>query len=85
MVVLHIINSAFLIIMLWATSLSLGMQFTIQQILAPFRRARLMSIAVLLNVVVVPLIAWGLTRAFRIDPGYATGILLVAFASAAPA
>jgi BASS family bile acid:Na+ symporter len=85
MAVLHIINSAFLVIMLWATSLGLGMQFTVQQILAPFKRARLMGMAVLLNVVVVPLIAWGLTRALPIDSGYTTGLLLVAFASAAPA
>jgi BASS family bile acid:Na+ symporter len=82
--VLHIINSAFLVIMLWATSLGLGMQFTLQQILAPFKSVRLMSLAVLLNVVAVPLIAWVLTEAFRVDAGYATGILLIAFASAAP-
>lgn len=85
MVVLHIINSAFLVLMLWATSLGLGMQFTPQQILAPLKRVRLMGLAVLLNVVVVPLIGWGLTRGLPIDPGYATGILLVAFAAAAPA
>jgi predicted Na+-dependent transporter len=85
MPILHIINSAFLVIMLWATSLSLGMQFTMQQILAPFKRIGLMGIAVLLNVVVVPLIGWGLTRVFSINPGYAIGIMLVAFASAAPA
>ncbi|HLG75648.1 MAG TPA: bile acid:sodium symporter [Ktedonobacteraceae bacterium] len=85
MAVLHIINSAFLVIMLWATSLGLGMQFTLQQILAPFKCIGLMSIAVVLNVVVVPLIGWGLTRAFSINQGYAIGIMLVAFASAAPA
>ena len=85
MAVLHIINSVFLVLMLWATSLGLGMQFTLQQILAPLKRVRLMGLAVLLNVVAVPLIAWGLTKALPIDPGYATGILLVAFASAAPA
>jgi len=85
MALLHIINSIFLVLMLWATSLGLGMQFTLQEILAPLKRVRLMGLAVLLNVVVVPLIAWGLTRALPIDPGYATGILLVGFASAAPA
>lgn len=85
MVVLHIINSAFLVLMLWATSLSLGMQFTPQQILAPLKRVRLMGLAILLNVVVVPLIGWGLTKGLPIDPGYVTGILLVAFAAAAPA
>lgn len=85
MAVLHIINSAFLVIMLWATSLGLGMQFTLQQILAPFKRMGLMGIAVVLNVVVVPLIGWGLTKAFSINPGYAIGIMLVSFAAAAPA
>lgn len=85
MAFLHIINSIFLVLMLWATSLGLGMQFTLQEILAPLKRVRLMGLAVLLNVVVVPLIAWGLTKALPIDPGYATGILLVGFAAAAPA
>ena len=85
MALLNSINSIFLVLMLWATSLGLGMQFTLQQILAPLKRVRLMGMAVLLNVVVVPLIAWGLTKALPIDPGYATGILLVGFASAAPA
>lgn len=85
MALLHIINSIFLVLMLWATSLGLGMQFTLQEILAPLKRVRLMGLAVLLNVVVVPLIAWGLTKALPIDPGYATGILLVGFAAAAPA
>ncbi|HEY7123594.1 MAG TPA: hypothetical protein VH540_06545, partial [Ktedonobacterales bacterium] len=62
MAFLHLINSVFLVLMLWATSLGLGMQFTLQEILAPLKRVRLMGLAVLLNVVVVPLIAWGLTR-----------------------
>jgi len=85
MAILHTINSAFLVILLWATSLSLGMQFTLLQILAPFKRMRLVGMAVALNLIVVPVIGWGLTRALSIDPRYATGILLVAFASAAPA
>jgi len=85
MAILHTINSAFLVIMLWATSLGLGMQFTLLQILAPFKRVRLVAMAVALNLIVVPIIGWGLTKVVSIDPGYATGILLVAFASAAPA
>jgi BASS family bile acid:Na+ symporter len=85
MAVLEILNSVFLVVMLWATSLGLGMQFTLQQILAPLKHVRLMGLAVLLNVVVVPLLAWGLTTALPMNPGYATGILLVGFASAAPA
>ena len=85
MAILHTITSAFLVILLWATSLSLGMQFTLLQILAPFKRMRLVGMAVALNLIVVPVIGWGLTRALSIDPRYATGILLVAFASAAPA
>ena len=63
MAILHTINSAFLVILLWATSLSLGMQFTLLQILAPFKRMRLVGMAVALNLIVVPVIGWGLTRA----------------------
>src|SRR5262249_35095833 len=85
MAVLEILNSVFLVIMLWATSLGLGMQFTLQEILAPLKRVRLMALSVLLNGLVVPLIAWALTKALPVSPGYAAGILLVGFASAAPA
>ena len=85
MAILHTINSAFLVILLWATSLGLGMQFTLLEILAPFKRVRLVGMAVALNLIVVPIVGWGLTRALPIDPRYATGMLLVAFASAAPA
>src|SRR5262245_23446907 len=85
MAVLDILNSVFLVLMLWATALGLGMQFTLPEILSPLKRVRLMGLAILLNVIVVPLIAWGLTTALPIHPGYATGILLVGFASAAPA
>jgi predicted Na+-dependent transporter len=84
MAVLNTINRVFPVLMLRGTSLCLGMQCTLQEILPPLKQVRLMGLAVLLNAV-VPLIAWGLTRALPMHPGYVTGIPLVGFASAAPA
>lgn len=81
---IQFITNTVLIIMLWATSLNLGMQFTLPQIIAPLRRPVLILVMVVLNLVVIPLLTWGLTLLFPVMPGYASGILLTAFAMAAP-
>ena len=80
----QLITNVLLTIMLWATGLGLGMQFTLPQILAPLKQTTLIIIAVALNIIVMPLITWGLTLLFHVDPAYATGILLTTFSMAAP-
>src|SRR5262249_53333188 len=68
-----------------ATSWVWGTHSTQRQILAPFKRMGLVEMAVALNLIVAPITGWGLTRVVPMDPGYAPGIWLVAFAPAAPA
>lgn len=81
---IQLITKTVLTIMLWATGLSLGMQFTLPQIVAPLKRPMRILITVVLNIIVMPLVTWGLTLIFPLDAGYATGILLTTFSMAAP-
>lgn len=61
-----------------ATVLSLGMTFTIAQLLAPLGRVGLVLLMVVLNVVAIPAIAWGVAEAFPIKDAYVAGLVLVA-------
>jgi BASS family bile acid:Na+ symporter len=69
---------------LWITGLGLGMSFGPRQILETLRRGGLFARATVLDVVIVPLLVWGLVQAFSISDRYATGLLLVGVASAGP-
>ena len=69
---------------LWITGLGLGMSFGPGQILRTLRRGGLFARATVLDVVIVPLLVWGLVQAFSIPDHYATGLLLVGVASAGP-
>jgi BASS family bile acid:Na+ symporter len=79
-----LVYSASLFIVLWATALGLGMSFSLPQVFGSLKRAGLMTRAILLNILVIPLITWGLTRVIPIDPQYAIGLLLIGFASGGP-
>ena len=69
---------------LWIAGLGLGMSFGPRQILRTLRRGGLFARATVLDVVIVPLLVWGLVQAFSIPDHYATGLLLVGVATAGP-
>jgi bile acid:Na+ symporter, BASS family len=69
---------------LWITGLGLGMSFGPRQILRTLRRGGLFARAAVLDILLVPLLIWGLTQAFSVPDRYATGLLLVGMASAGP-
>ena len=69
---------------LWITGLGLGMSFGPGQILRTLRRGGLFARAAVLDIVLIPLLIWGLTQAFSVPDRYATGLLLVGMASAGP-
>jgi predicted Na+-dependent transporter len=59
-----------------ATVLSLGMTFTVGQLVAPLRRVGLVIAMVALNAVVIPAGAWGLAKASPMDSKYVAGLVL---------
>jgi BASS family bile acid:Na+ symporter len=64
---------------------SLGMGFTVAEVLAPLRRVPIVLVALGINVLLVPAVAWGLAELFPIDDAQVVGIVLCCIASAGPA
>ena len=62
----------------------MGLRLTLREITAPLASPRLVIIALLVNFVVAPAVAWGLTRLFPLHPSYAAGLLLLGGAAGAP-
>lgn len=64
---------------------SLGMGFTVSQVVAPLRRVGVVVAAVAINSLVVPAAAWGLAELFPISTAQVVGIVLCCIAAAGPA
>lgn len=67
-----------------ASMLAMGMGLTVPAILAPLRRWGLVSVALLVNFVVVPLAALGIAEVLALDPALRDGLLILAVAAGAP-
>ncbi|MGH2457644.1 MAG: bile acid:sodium symporter family protein [Chloroflexota bacterium] len=65
------------------TMLSMGLRLTVRQILATASRLNLMGRALLVNIVLVPVLAFVLVRVLPTDPQLGVGILLMAMAPGA--
>lgn len=63
---------------------SVGLTYTLRQIVGPLRHFRLVALALLANFVVVPAWAVFITWLLQVDEPYRVGILIVAAASGAP-
>src|SRR3954467_1194823 len=68
--------NAGIVISVGATVLSLGMTFTVGQLLAPLRRGGVVSAMVVLNAIVIPAIAWGVAKGLPINDAYVGGLVL---------
>ncbi|WP_309138832.1 bile acid:sodium symporter family protein [Haloterrigena gelatinilytica] len=67
-----------------STMLSMGLDLSITQLLAPFRKRRLVAKSLLVNVLAVPLAAYLFVHMLTIGRGYEIGIMLIAVAPGAP-
>jgi BASS family bile acid:Na+ symporter len=64
--------------------LGVGLSLSLSGILEPFRSPRLVLSALIANFVVVPLLAYLITRVITLDPPFAIGILLLGTGAGAP-
>ena len=64
--------------------LAMGMSLSVAQILQPLKNARLVILALLANFVLVPLLAFGITRWCRSTRICRSGLILLAIAAGAP-
>jgi BASS family bile acid:Na+ symporter len=88
MTVENLVNDLFnagLFVMIVTLVMSLGMGFTVSQVLAPLRRFGVIGLALVINVLIAPLVAWGLAKLFPITSEQVVGLVLVCIASAGPA
>ncbi|MCP1715348.1 BASS family bile acid:Na+ symporter [Methanocalculus alkaliphilus] len=63
---------------------AMGLNLTAREILAPWKKKGLLTISLLANFLAVPLFALLILRVIPLDPGLATGLLIVAAAAGAP-
>jgi predicted Na+-dependent transporter len=68
--------NAGIVISVGATVLSLGMSFTVGQLVAPLRRVWLVIAMVVLNALVIPAAAWGIAKASPMDSQFVPGLVL---------
>lgn len=79
------IFNASLVVMLITLVMSLGMGFTVAQVLAPTRKVGFLLGAIVVNSALAPLIAIGVAHLFPLTGEARTGLELVTIAAAGPA
>jgi BASS family bile acid:Na+ symporter len=67
-----------------SSMLAMGLSLTVGQIITPLRNARLVTLALLANFVLMPLAAAGLAKLLRLDEPLGVGLLLLGSAAGAP-
>ena len=77
--------NAGLFVMITTLVMSLGMGFTVAQVLAPLRRVWVFVLAIAINVLLVPAVGWGIANLFPLTSEQVVGIVLCCVASAGPA
>ena len=81
--VFGIVYNAVLYLFMITTFLGMGMGYTVGQILEPLRRYSLIARLILVNIILIPVVAWVLTLVIPMDDAVATGLVLVAICPAA--
>jgi BASS family bile acid:Na+ symporter len=71
-----VLFNAGIAISIMATVASLGMSFTVSELVAPLRRVVLVVAVVILNALVIPAAAWGIAKASPIANEYVAGLVL---------
>jgi BASS family bile acid:Na+ symporter len=67
-----------------SSMLAMGAGLTVAQIIEPLRNARLVTLALLANFVLMPLGAFALAKVLRLDEPFGIGLLLLGCAAGAP-
>jgi BASS family bile acid:Na+ symporter len=81
---LHAIQKASLLAFLICSMGGIGMRLELHALLVPLKQPSFVVIALVLNFIVAPALAWGITMVLPLRSGHATGLLLVGIAAGAP-
>lgn len=82
--VLTVIVKLSALVFVVSSMLAMGLSLTISAIIAPLKNLRLVILALVINFVAVPLVAWGIQAVMDLDQDIYTGLLLLATAAGAP-
>src|SRR4051794_28620007 len=78
------LQKASVLVFLVSSMLAMGLALTPRAILTPLRNARFVGLALALNFIVAPALAWILTIVLPLERGHAAGLLLLSGAAGAP-
>ena len=67
-----------------ASMLAMGLSLTMAQITGPLKNVRLVALALLANFVLVPALAFLITRVIPLDPALQTGLIILSTVAGAP-
>lgn len=84
MTALQTLQNLFTLAFVLTSMMSMGLSLTISQILQPLRNIRLVTLALAANFVVVPAVAFALSRIIPLDQDVQIGLLLIGTAAGAP-
>ncbi len=73
-----------LLLFVVSSMLAVGLSLTISQILAPLRNAKLVSLALLVNFVLMPIAAFSIAKLLQLDQPLGVALLLLGAAAGAP-
>ena len=82
--VLSTLQNLFTLTFVVTSMLSMGLSLTVSQILQPLRNTRLVIMALAANFVIVPAVAFALSRIIPLDQSVQIGLLLLGTAAGAP-
>jgi predicted Na+-dependent transporter len=73
-----------LLVFVVSSMLAMGFSLTVQAIIAPLKNLRLVLLALAVNFVAVPIVAWGVGEVIGLDQDIFTGLIILATAAGAP-
>jgi BASS family bile acid:Na+ symporter len=82
--VLGVIVQLSALVFVVSSMLAMGLSLTVPQIVEPLKNLRLVVVALVVNFVAVPALAWGIQAVLDLDQDLYTGLLLMATAAGAP-
>jgi BASS family bile acid:Na+ symporter len=82
--VLSALSNVFTLLFVVTSMLSMGLSLTVAQIVAPLKNARLVVMALVANFVLVPAVAFVLSRVIPMEQALQIGLLLLGTAAGAP-
>lgn len=72
------------VVFLLASMSEIGLRLTLQQIVLPLRKIRLLGLAMLANFIIAPALALGIARLLQLEEPFAIGLLLLGLSAGAP-